>query len=115
VGLGNIVFTVFSGALLTGGLFALARFGTEKWVNFGLAFLAVQCLLNSLFSLVNLFFIAALTDGHSDALNMANSTGLPQIVWVFIWMGISILMISVGLRLYAVSQKSKQHDLPFED
>lgn len=111
----SIVFTVISGAALTGGLFALARYGTEKWINFGLAFLAVQCLLNSIFSLINLFFITAMTDGHSDAMNMAKFTGVPSIVWVFLWMGISILMISIGLRLYAVSRKAKQHDLPFED
>jgi len=111
----SVIFTVFSGAVLTGGLFALARFGTLKWVNFGLAFLAVQCLLNALFSLVDLFFITATTDMHSDAINMYNATGVPSIFWVFLWIGISIAMISVGLRLYAVSQKGKQHDLPFED
>lgn len=115
VSLGSIIFTVISGALLSAGLFALAKFGEMKWVNFGLAFLAVQCLLNALFSLVDLFFISATTDAHSDAVNMANSTGIPSLVWVFIWMGISIVMISVGLRLYAVSQKSKNTELPFED
>jgi hypothetical protein len=52
---------------------------------------------------------------HSDAVNMAKATAIPSSVWVFLWMVISIVMISVGLRLYAVSQKSKQHDLPFED
>lgn len=114
VSLLSIVFTVFSGAVLSGGLFALARYGSLKWVNFGLAFLAVQCLLNAVFSLVDLFFITASTDMHSDAVNMANATGVPGIFWVFLWIGISILMISVGLRLYAVSQKGKQNDLPFE-
>jgi len=66
VSLGSIVFTVFSGAVLTAGLFALARYGTIKWVNFGLAFLAVQCLLNAIFSLVDLFFITATTNGRSS-------------------------------------------------
>lgn len=115
VTLGSVIFTVISGAVLAAGLFALARYGSLKWVNFGLAFLAVQCLLNALFSLVNLFFITATTDMHSDAVNMAKYTGVPSIFWVFLWIGISIAMISVGLRLYAVSQKAKQHDLPFED
>src|SRR5215204_5158629 len=88
----SIIFTVFSGVILTAGLFALARF-----------------------SLVDLFFITATTDLHSDAINMYNATGVPSIIWVFMWIGISILMISIGLRLYAVSQKSKNTDLPFED
>ncbi len=115
VSLGSVAFTVISGAVLAAGLFALARFGTIKWINFGLAFLAVQCLLNAFFSLVELFFITASTEAHSDAVNMANATGLPPIAWVFIWIGISIAMISVGLRLYAVSKQSNQHELPFED
>lgn len=112
---GSIVFTVISGAVLAGGLFALARYGTMKWVNFGLAFLAVQCLLNAFFSLVDLFFITTSTDAHSDAVNMANSTGIPAIVWVFIWLGISVAMISIGLRLYAVTRQTNQHELPFEN
>ncbi len=115
VGFGSILFTIFSGAILTAGLFAIAHFASLKWVNFSLAFLAVQCLLNAIFHLVNLFFITASTGGHSDAVNMAEATGIPSMMWVFIWIGISILMISVGLRFYAASQKAKQHDLPFED
>jgi hypothetical protein len=115
VGIGSIAFTILSGAVLTAGLFAIARFAEIKWVNFSLAFLAVQCLLNAIFNLVTLFFITASTDAQTDAANMASSTGIPSIMWVFIWIGISILMISVGLRFYAASQKSNQHELPFED
>jgi len=111
----SVLFTLFSGAVLSAGLFALARFGSLKWVNFGLAFLAIQCLLNAIFSLVDLFYITLWTDIPTDAKNMANATYVPAIVWVFLWIGISILMISVGLRLYAVSQKSKNTELPFED
>lgn len=115
VSVASIAFTVLSGAILTAGLFAIARFADTKWLNFSLAFLAVQCLLNAIFSLVDLFLISTMTDAHSDALNMANATGIPPIVWVLIWMGISVLMISIGLRLYAVSQKKANHDLPFAD
>ena len=114
VTVGSVVFTVISGAVLTGGLFAIAKYAEMKWVNFALAFLAVQCLLNAVFSLKNLFFISALTNSHSDAVNMANATGIPAIAWVLIWIILSVVMISVGLRLYAVSEKNK-HDLPFED
>lgn len=115
VGLGSILFTIISGALLTAGLFAVGKFAELKWVNFALAFLAVQCLLNAVFHLVELFFITASTNMHSDAANMANATGLPGIAWVLIWIVISIVMISVGLRFYAASQKSNKHELPFED
>jgi hypothetical protein len=114
VSIGSVAFTVISGAALAGGLFAIARFATLKWVNFSLAFLAVQCLLNAFFSLKTLFVISALTTSHSDAMNMQQATGLPALMWVLIWIALSLVMISVGLRIYAVANKPK-HDLPFED
>ncbi len=114
VGLGSVLFTVGSGAVLTAGLFAIAKYATDKWVNFSLAFLAVQCLLNAVFSLKTLFIVSAMTGAHSDAANMAEATGIPALAWVLIWIFLSVVMISVGLRLYAVSKKG-EHDLPFED
>ena len=114
VSMGSVVFTVISGALLTGGLFAIAKYAELKWVNFSLAFLAVQCLLNAIFSLKTLFIVSALTNSHSDAANMAEATGIPGLAWVLIWIVVSVVMISVGLRLYAVSSKGN-HELPFED
>ncbi len=78
----------------------------------------MQCVLNSLLDLKTLFFINAPLIGshiHTDAANMAAATGLPAIAWVFIWIGISVLMISIGMRVYAVSKQKGQHDLPFED
>lgn len=104
---GSVAFTVLSGLVLTSGLFAIAKFADLKWANFALAFLSVQCLLNAFFSLKDLFIISATTTAQSDAVNMANATGIPSILWVFIWIGISVLMIGVGLRIYAVSQRAK--------
>ncbi len=115
---GSVAFTVFSGALLIVGLLALAKYASPKVVQFALSFLAVQCLLNAFSDLKTLFFINAPligSDIHTDAANMAMATGLPAFAWVFIWIGISVLMLSIGLRFYAVSQKSANHDLPFED
>lgn len=112
---GSIAFTVISGAILTAGLFAIARYASLKWINFALSFLAVQCLLNAVFSLKDLFLISTRTDAQSDAANMYAATGIPSILWVFIWIGISIVMIGIGLRIYAVTQKSSNNDLPFED
>lgn len=106
VTVGSVAFTVLSGAVLAGGLFTIARFANLKWANFALAFLSVQCLLNAFFSLRDLFVISATTEAHSDAVNMANATGIPSVLWVFIWIGISVLMISIGLRIYVATQKS---------
>jgi hypothetical protein len=118
VGFSNLIFTVFAGAFLTAGLVVLGKYASIKVANFAVAFLAVQCLLNSLADLKTLFLINAPFVGSeigNDAVNMANATGLPAFAWVVIWIGVSMLMISVGLRLYAVSQNKKQNDLPFAD
>lgn len=115
VTVGSIVFTVLSGVVLTAGIAAIARYANLKWTNFALAFLAVQCLLNAVFSLLNLFMIASFTNAHSDAANMAAATGIPAILWVFIWMGISIVLISIGLRVYAVSKRNSANNSVFED
>ncbi len=118
VSMGSVAFTVFSGAVLTVGLLAIAKYASPKFAQFAMSFLAVQCILNAISDLKTLFFINAPlvgSDIHTDAANMAAATGLPAIVWVFIWIGISILMISIGLRVYAVSRKSSQQDLPFVD
>ena len=112
---GSVVFTVFSGAVLSAGLFAVAKFANDKWVNFALAFLAVQCLLNAFFSLKDLFFISAAGSQPTDAANMAAATGVPALIWVVLWIAISVVMISLGLRLYAVSKAAKSGDSIFED
>src|SRR5829696_2532697 len=114
VTLGSLAFTVLSGIALTAGLFSVARFANLKWANFAVAFLAVQCLLNAMFSLLELTFIAGFTNMHSDAANMAAATGLPGIVWAVLWIGISIFLISIGMRLYAVSRTTKTETV-FED
>lgn len=110
----SVVFTVFAGIILSALLSAIARFATLKWVNFALAFLAVQCLLNALFALKELFFITTSTDARSDAANMAATTGIPGLVWVVLWAVISVVMIAVGLRLYSVT-KNRSSDSLFND
>ena len=111
---GGLFFTIISGAFLAAALAAIAKFASPKWANFALAFVAVQCLLNAVFDLLNVFFISATTTMHSDAANMAAATGIPGFVWVLVWMVVSIFMISVGLRVYAVS-KNRSSESVFED
>ncbi len=112
---GSVVFTVLSGVVLTAGLAAIAKFASLKWANFALAFLAIQCLLNAFFSLKDLFFISTTTNQTTDAANMAAATGIPGFLWVFVWIGISLIMITVGLRLYAVAKGSAVSDSVFEN
>lgn len=119
VSLWTVMFTVVSGALLAFGLVLLAAYSNVKVASFAVAFLAVQCLINALSDLKTLFFINASYGGseiQNDAGIMASATGLPSLVWVLIWMGLSIVMISLGLRLYAVAKnRASQSELPFED
>jgi hypothetical protein len=118
VGLSSVAFTSIAGVVLAAGLFALARFSSLRVANFAVAFLAVQCLLNSLADLKTVFFINSPligSDMQNDASNMAAATGLPGFMWVIIWIGLSFLMISLGLRLYAVSRSRMSGDSIFED
>ncbi|MFT3744918.1 MAG: M50 family metallopeptidase [Pyrinomonadaceae bacterium] len=112
---GSVVFTVFSGSILTAGLFAIAKFATDKWGNFSLAFLAVQCLLNAFFSLKTLFVISATSDASSDAANMAAATGIPALAWVILWIAISLVMMAIGIRLYASRGSKASADSLFVD
>jgi hypothetical protein len=113
---GGFFFTIFSGAILAVGLTAIAKYASDKWVNFAVAFLAVQCLLNAVFDLINVFLISSMTSAHSDATNMAVATGIPGFVWVVVWMVVSIVMISIGLRVYAVNKdRAAASDSVFED
>lgn len=114
----SILFTVVAGTLLAAGLVAVGIFAKGRVASFAVAFLAIQCLLNAALDLVNVFFINAPligSDIQTDAGNMTAATGIPGVIWVVIWMGISLLMISLGLRLYAVKQsKAAANDSVFE-
>jgi hypothetical protein len=113
----SILFTIGAGGVLAASLIALGIFASPRIANFAVAFLAVQCLLNAVSDQIALFSINspfAGSDIANDAANMANATHIPGIVWVFIWIGISIVMISLGLRLYAVSG-TRTTDTVFED
>ena len=118
VGFTSVLFTIIAGTLITAALIALAKFASVRTARFAVAFLAIQCLLNSLGDLKTLFFINSPFSGsdiQTDAGNMAAATGLPGMVWVLIWIGISIVMISVGMRLYAVNKAKAAGESLFED
>jgi hypothetical protein len=118
VGISSILFTVISGTLISAALVALGWFSSYKVANFAVAFLAIQCLLNSLSDLKTVLFVNSPFSGvsiHNDASNMAAATGIPGIFWVFLWIIISVVMISIGIRLYAVVNRPKSVDTVFED
>lgn len=114
----SVAFTVVVGLLLAAGMIALALYASPKIANFAVAFLAVQCLLNALSDLKTLFFINAPLAGDNianDAGNMAEATGIPAFLWVVVWIVISVVMIAIGMRFYAIRKASPAGDSLFED
>ncbi|MBA3805922.1 MAG: M50 family metallopeptidase [Acidobacteria bacterium] len=113
------LFTLIAGVVLSLGLVAIARYASARTASFFVSFLAVQCVLNALSDLKTVFFLSSPlgTSVPTDAVNMANATGIPSIFWAIIWIGIALLILSTAMRVYAVSKhgSAKQQDLPFED
>ena len=112
----GVTFTVASGFILSAALLLIARFGSAKVAQFFLSFLAVQCVLNALFDLKTVLSYS-FSPVHTDAVNMYNATGIPSPVWIMTWIAISLVVVSIALRFYAVGKKRRtaQQDLPFED
>jgi hypothetical protein len=109
-------FTVLSGALITLGLLAAAKYAGRRAANFLVGFLAVQCVLNALFNLRDLALLSVASDARTDAGNMAAATGIHPLFWAVLWAGIGFMILSMALRAYSVSRNApSQPDLPFED
>ncbi len=116
--IGTFAFTIISGSIIAVGLVAIARYTSKEFANFFVGFLAIQCILNAFFDLKTVFLITTSSANiHNDAANMANVTGIPQPVWVLIWIGVSIAVVSVALRLYSIGTKGfpTNNETLFED
>jgi len=114
----GIPFTLLAGSLLAVGLFLIARFATARVATFFVSFLAVQCVLNALFDLKTVFFLSSpfAPAVPTDAVNMANATGLPAIMWTVVWIALALGILWFAMRLYVAGRdKGYQPDLPFEE
>jgi len=109
VSLWGIPFTVVSGVIIAGGLIGIAKYSSEWFVNFFMSFLAVQCVLNALSDLKTVAYLSTpMTSGHihTDAVNMYSVTGVPPLIWTLLWIGISFVLLTLALRVYAVKKYS---------
>jgi hypothetical protein len=118
-GLTGIPFTLAAGIAVTAGLIAAGVFAGRKVSLFVVSLLAVQCLLNAVFDLGNVFMLSSPLAGTrvlTDAVNMQTLTGIPPIVWALVWIALGVGMLMIGMRIYAVAKDSHpiQPDLPFE-
>lgn len=116
--LSGIPFTLLAGILISVGLVLIARFASARAASFFVSFLAVQCILNALFDLKTVFFLSSpfATAVPTDAVNMANATGIPAIMWAVVWIVFALGILWLAMRLYVAGRdKGFQPDLPFEE
>jgi hypothetical protein len=107
-------FTILAGTFLSVGLVAVAKYARPRVATFLVSFLAVQCVLNALLDLKTVFFLSSPFGPTvpTDAVNMANATGIPALLWSVAWIAIAIGILAVTMRLYVSSRKKQlQFDL----
>ena len=114
----GIPFTVVAGLAISVGLVLIARFASARVAAFFVSFLAVQSVLNALFDLKTVLFLSAPFGQpvQTDAMNMAQATGIPAIFWTVIWIALALGILWFAMRLYVAGRdKGYQPDLPFEE
>jgi hypothetical protein len=113
----SIPFTLLAGTLLTVGLVLVAKFANSRLATFFVSFLAVQCILNALLDLKTVFFLSSpfAPTVPTDAVNMANATGIPAFFWAITWIAIALGILVLTMRLYVVGRKRQfQLDRPLD-
>ena len=96
----------------------IARFASARVATFFVSFLAVQSVLNALFDLKTVFFLSSPLGQPvpTDAMNMAQATGIPAIIWTVAWIAFALGLLWFAMRFYVARRESSyQPDLPFED
>jgi hypothetical protein len=117
VALSGVPFTILAGTLLSAGLILIARYAKPRLATFFVSFLAVQCVLNALLDLKTVFFLSApfAPSVPTDAVNMANATGIPALVWAVIWITTSLGILALAMRFYIAGKKKQlQLDQAFD-
>src|SRR5437016_529585 len=117
--LSGVPFTLVAGVALAIGLVAVARFASARVATFVVSLLAVQCVLNALLDLKNVFFLSSpfAPTVPTDALNMRNATGIPAVIWAIVWIVAAFGILVLALRLYVAARErafDEKKDLPFE-
>ena len=107
----GIPFTLLAGTGLSAALVLLAKFARARVATFFVSFLAVQCILNALLDLKTVFFLSSpfAPTVPTDALNMANATGIPALFWATGWIVVSLGILFLTMRLY-VSRRQQLLD-----
>lgn len=93
------LFGITTGLALAAAMFFAGYRLRPPWSDGLLMVLALQLVLDGFNSLFTLLRLSAGSNVQTDALSMAQVTGIPAVVWTLVWAGVSLVMLFVTLRL----------------
>lgn len=89
-------FGLIFGVLFSGGMFALARFLPEQYLEIALLWLGGVSVLYAVIDTAG--DLLTLSPRLTDAAILASMTGVPAIVWGLLWSAVSVLVLVLVLR-----------------
>lgn len=93
------LFGIATGIALAAAMFLAGYRLRPPWSDMVLLVLALQLVLDGFNSLFMLLRLSAASNVQTDALSMAQATGIPAVVWTVVWALISLAMLVLTLSL----------------
>lgn len=93
------LFGIATGLAIAAALVVAGRRLRSPWSDVLLLVLALQLVLDGFNSLFTVLRLSTATNVQTDALSMAQATGVPAVVWAAVWTVLSLAMLLVTLRL----------------
>lgn len=93
------LFGIGTGLALAAAMFLAGYRLRPPWSDMVLLVLALQLVLDGFNSLFTLLRLSAASTVQTDAMSMAQATGIPAVVWTVIWAAVSLAMLLLTLRL----------------
>lgn len=93
------LFGIATGLAIAAALVLAGRRLRPPWSDVLLLVLALQLVLDGFNSLFTVLRLSTAGSVQTDALSMAQATGIPAVVWAVLWTVLSLAMLFVTLRL----------------
>ncbi|HSX61537.1 MAG TPA: M50 family metallopeptidase [Tahibacter sp.] len=93
------LFGIATGLALAAAMFLAGLRLRPPWSDILLMVLALQLVLDGFNSLFTLLRLSAASNVQTDALSMAQATGIPAVIWTVVWAALSLAMLLFTLRL----------------
>jgi hypothetical protein len=100
------VFGLIWAAILAPALILAGRKLSKETAGFLAGLIGVQCVLNAILDLKNLFMLSALTNVHTDAQNMERYTAIPAVFWSVLWIVMALGILWVVLIAPALKKST---------